>query len=339
MKKNKFDTANSFNDTSKKIISGVIALSLVGIGIETNLSPVLANNSPVMVAQNSQEKVRLAVMDFDYSSISNPSYLNLIEGAGRGVSDVVVTELVETGKYRVIERSRLNTVLQEQNLGASGRMDASTAAEIGRLLGVELVMLGSITQFDLQDRNTGFGMFGFGFGNQTKKALVTINSRLVNTTTGEILMTAEGKAEVAQVDGQVRVRGVGVGTSTNNDATLLTVATQDAVKQIITKMEEKQGELSTIAKVLPTTSGLIADVSGNTVVINKGNQHGYGKGLKLSIERVSREIKDPATGKVIRRVTSQLGIVELTEVDGTSSVGKVVKGAGFKVGDIASPMQ
>jgi len=327
-------------------ISGLATLTMITVGLHqhtesahANLTTTTPNQQNLLLAQNNQERVRLAVMDFDYSSLSNPSYLNLIEGSGRGVSDIVVNQLVESGQYRVIERSRLDTVINEQNLGASGRVDASTAAEIGRLLGVELVMVGSITQFDLQDRNTGFGFAGFGFGNQTKKALVTINTRLINTTTGEILMSNEGKAEVAQVDGQLRVRGIGGGTSTNNDATLLTTATQDAVKEIISKMNQQQSNLSAIAKVTPTTSGLVADVAGNSVIVNKGNQHGYRQGLKLSIERVSREIKDPATGEVIRRVTDQVGIIELHDVDSVSSVGRVISGSGFRVGDIASPIQ
>ncbi len=328
--------------TQSVIATTLLTLSMLIAQISQEIKPAYSNENieeNLLLAQNNQERVRLAVMDFDYSSISNPSYLNLIEGSGRGVSDIVVNQLVESGQYRVIERSRIDTVLNEQNLGASGRVDTSTAAEIGRLLGVELVMVGSITQFDLQDRNTGFGFAGFGFGNQTKKALVTISTRLINTTTGEILMSAEGKSEVTQVDGQLRVRGIGGGTSTNNHATLLTTATQDAVKDIIARMDEKRGELTSIAKVLPTASGLVADVAGNSVIVNKGNQHGYRQGLKLSIGRVSREIKDPSTGQVIRRVTEQVGIVEINNVDANSSEGRIISGSGLRVGDIASPME
>lgn len=326
-----------------KIVSMAIASSFMGtsmltLSLNTLIQPAHSKPAQNLIAQNDQERVRLAVMDFDYSSLSNPSYLNLIEGSGRGVSEIIVNELVTSGNYRVIERSRIQDVLNEQNFGASGRVDNSTAAEIGRLLGVELIMVGSITQFDLQDRNTGFGFLGFGFGNQTKKALVTINSRLINTTTGEIVMSAEGKAEVAQVDGQLRVRGVGVGTSTNNDGTLLSVATQDAAKQLVEQMNERQGQLSSIARVNPTTPGLVADVAGSNVIINRGSSHGYRNGLRLSIERVSREIKDPETGAVIRRVTDPVGVIELQDVDSTSSQGRVISGTGFRVGDIASPM-
>lgn len=98
------------------------------------------------------KKIRVAVLDFDYSAVSNPTWLSYFNGGAKGVSDMIVNQLVETGKYRVIERSRLDAILAEQNLGASGRVDASTAAEIGRLLGVEMVVIGSVTQFDIEKK-------------------------------------------------------------------------------------------------------------------------------------------------------------------------------------------
>jgi len=55
----------------------------------------------------------------------------------------------------------------------------------------------------------------------------------------------------------------------------------------------------------------------------------------LTIERVTKEIKDPATGTVIRRLSSQIGLIQLTDVDDVSSVGKVVSGSDLKVGDLA----
>ena len=158
-----------------KIVPIAIASSLITISLSSlNISPYQAlaqsQSSQTLLAQNNQERLTIAVMDFDYSSLSNARNLNLIDGAARGVSDVVAGELVDTRKYRVIERSRLNDVLNEQGLTDSGLVDPGTAAQIGRLLGAELIMVGSITQFDLQERGTGFGLFGFSLGNQTKKS-------------------------------------------------------------------------------------------------------------------------------------------------------------------------
>jgi len=71
--------------------------------------------------------------------------------------------------------------------------------------------------------------------------------------------------------------------------------------------------------------------------LNKGSANGYRVGLRVSIERVSQQVKDPATGKVIRQITQPLGIIEITEVDAESSVGKIISGTTFKIGDLAKP--
>jgi curli biogenesis system outer membrane secretion channel CsgG len=115
------------------------------------------SENPIAQANSSrkQEKLRVAVLDFDYSGLSNPQWLTFVNGGASGVSDMLVTQLVESGRYTVIERSRIDAVLKEQNFGASGRVDASTAAQIGQILGVDVVIIGSITQFDLQKKQSG----------------------------------------------------------------------------------------------------------------------------------------------------------------------------------------
>ena len=300
-----------------------------------------AQTPPSLIAQiNSDEKVRVAVLDFDYSALSNPQWLlNIFGGTASGVSDIFVNQLVKTDQYKVIERSRLDAVLAEQNLGASGRVDPSTAAQIGRILGVEVVIIGSVTQFDLQKKGTTFGLFGVNVGGQSTEGLVTLNIRAVNTTTGEIIMVAEGSGVGTQKDDQVYVFGMGGGTTTSNEGKLLSIATQKAVDEIIVEMDDNNSKLSAVPKVLPNVDGLVADVSGNTVVINKGSGDGYRVGLKLSIERVGKEIKDPETGEVIRRLSNQIGIVEIYDVDESSSVANIISGTGFQIGDLASPTQ
>jgi hypothetical protein len=48
---------------------------------------------------------------------------------------------------------------------------------------------------------------------------------------------------------------------------------------------------------------------------------------------VTKEIKDPATGQVIRRLSTPVGVVKVTDVDDISAVATAVSGTGFKVGD------
>ena len=61
--------------------------------------------------------------------------------------DILISELVKKGKYTVIDRERLSEVLQEKNLSISGDIDPKTAVKAGKLLGVEYVIAGSVTEF------------------------------------------------------------------------------------------------------------------------------------------------------------------------------------------------
>jgi hypothetical protein len=69
------------------------------------------------------------------------------------------------------------------------------------------------------------------------------------------------------------------------------------------------------------------------VILNIGSSHGLTAGTTLQVVRVSRVIKDPATGKVIREVTSPVGAVRVDDVDEGSSVGTLLSGDDVKVGD------
>lgn len=285
------------------------------------------------------EKVRVAVLDFDFSSVSSPVLLSIFPAGSRGVSEILVNRLVKSGNFTVVERSQIEAILKEQDFGDSGRVDASTAAQIGRILGVEAVIIGSVTQFDIQQKRSGGGFFGFGAASSNTTAYVKLNIRVVNTNTAEILFVAEGNGTDNQSDTEVRVFGVGGGSATSNEGKLLTQATEKAIDQVISDLNTKSANLAALPKALPSVNATVADATGNTVVLNKGKSDGYRVGMKLSIERVTRQVKDPSTGKVIRNITQAMGMIELVDVDATSSVGKITTGGKFKVGDIAKPAQ
>jgi hypothetical protein len=82
--------------------------------------------------------------------------------------------------------------------------------------------------------------------------------------------------------------------------------------------------------------GLVADATAGEIVLNVGSKAGVYKGMKLQIKRTGREIKDPATGKVIRRIEESVGEVTIEDVDATSSVGKFSGSGTPKVGDHAT---
>jgi len=91
-------------------------------------------------APASDQRPTVAVLpSFDNSSLLNHADY---ESLGKGIADVLITELAANPTIRVVERDRIQSLIEEQNLGASGRVDKETAAKIGRILGAQHVILG-----------------------------------------------------------------------------------------------------------------------------------------------------------------------------------------------------
>ena len=93
----------------------------------------------------------MAVIEFK-NKVSGWSSWNWYD-AGRGAQDMFVTELVKSGKYRVIEREQLAAIMQEKHLSLSGDIDPKTAMKIGKMLGVEYLIAGAVTELGV--RKTG----------------------------------------------------------------------------------------------------------------------------------------------------------------------------------------
>jgi curli biogenesis system outer membrane secretion channel CsgG len=324
-----------FSNSVKFIRLSFSALLLTGLYAPVVVLPAAAE---VQIAQ-AQPRLRIAVLDFEFASTGQTWSWWGGGAPSQGVSDLLTNKLVDGGAYTLIERSRIQAVLQEQNLALSGRIDASTAAEVGRILGADAVVIGSVTRYNLNQGSSGVSVLGIGTNRRRNSAEVQLTARLVNTTTSEIIATAEGSGEASQGSGGVSVLGVNVNSDNNNTDELLSNAAQAAVEQLSGELTSKASSMAALPATVPNISALVADVAGGTIIINKGSQDGFRAGMTISIERVTREVKDPATGEVIRTVTAPVGQIELTNVEARSSEGRVLSGSGMKVGDRAIAVQ
>jgi curli biogenesis system outer membrane secretion channel CsgG len=298
------------------------------------------------------QKKRVAVLNFEYGTVrsSTQAIFGTDQDVGKGISDMLVQKLVQDGKYSVIERNALDKVLGEQNFSNSDRADASTAAKIGRILGVDAIIIGSITQFGRDDQHTNIGGGGYGgygsrlgiggIGTKKSKAVVGITARLVNTTTGEILAAVTGKGESQRSGTSLIGAGAGGGSgggagldmgSSNFGQTILGEAVQAAVADTATQLDTAAGNLPTV-KV--SVSGLVADVSGNTLIINVGSKTGLKVGDTLDISRQVRTVKDPASGKVLKAITDKIGSGTVTQIDQDSATVTFAGTGPAKVGDV-----
>ena len=109
---------------------------------------------------------RIAVMDFDYATVH--TYSAAIFGSnvdvGKGIADLLVTDLVKDGTYSIIERKALDKLMAEQNFSNSNRADPTSAAKLGKVLGVDAILVGSITEFGNETKKTNLGGMGGNWG-------------------------------------------------------------------------------------------------------------------------------------------------------------------------------
>jgi hypothetical protein len=158
--------------------------------------------------------------------------------------------------------------------------------------------------------------------------------------TAEILASETGQAESTRsgtnllgAGGNWPTNGAGqVDMSSSNFAeTIIGEAVNGAVTELAGKLSGDSGKLP---HQTVQVNGLVADATGNEIVINVGSRGGVHVGDRLAVTRVSRVIKDPSTGKPLRSVEEPVGQLQITSVDEGSAVGTFTGTGQAKVGDV-----
>lgn len=220
----------------------VTALILVGCeavsGLTGSQSNVTAKSDTTLqdeLGPYNGPRSRLAVADFEWkvgqsgrsvkiSGLPGTDGITISEeerGVVTGLEDMLTTALVQSQRYRVLERSQLDEVQAEQKLAASGQVAADTAAQQGRITGADILVIAAITGWE-PDTGGGSaggigGLFGKagavigGLAGSMDKSSMAMDIRLVDATTGEVLAATNIAAESKDVDIGAALGGFGGG--------------------------------------------------------------------------------------------------------------------------------
>lgn len=282
-----------------------------------------------------EDKIRIAVVDFDTEAIRHNwryswSHANL----ARAAADNLATELVQTGTFRVIERQQLDLVLAEQNLGDYGRVDPSTAARIGKILGVQLVVIGGVTEFGVDEKKAkvpqvGKWKWGRGVGGKLVTGKSALTARLVDTTTAEILGAYEADAKSQFAEGEF----AGASLGTTWDSGLASKVLAEAVEGLAREISRYGSDLQP-STVRGGLEGKVARIDGVKIYLNLGDASGVKAGDRFEVRSQGEEILDPDTGESLGSEESVLGVIEVEKiVNDRLSVARAVEGSGFGVGN------
>ena len=109
-------------------------------------------------------------------------------GVGWDLSGMLSNELSNTRSFQVVERKKIQSVLSEQNLAASGRVNNATGAKIGKLIGAKYLVTANVSAFErnVQDTGGGISYKGISIGGKKDKAYIAVDLRVIDSTTGAV---------------------------------------------------------------------------------------------------------------------------------------------------------
>lgn len=273
-------------------------------------------------------KKRVAVFEFEDKTDHRVRWWTG-QSVGRGMADMLVTSLVKSGRYRVIERQEIDKIINEQQLGQSGMVTAQSAAKVSQLLGVEIAIIGSVTEFGHQRSDTGGRVKRIGVGVSKMAATVGLDIRFINTSTGEILAAENIRRQKSKKGLSISTPKFDFRNKNRFDDSLVGKATREAIEDIVKLLDDKGAAIPWQAKIIT--------VKGNTVFINAGSEAGVQVGDVFYIYSKGEELIDPDTGISLGSIESKIGKIEVTNNNignGKASQCVIKEGSGFKKGDL-----
>lgn len=205
------------------VLAGCEAIS----GLTSSQSGVETKSGTSLVEElgpHNGPRARLAVADFTWkvnqggrsvkiSGFPGSDGITISEqeqGAMSGLEDMLTTGLVQSQRFRVLERSQLSAVQDEQRLGASGQTNQATAAQQGNITGADILVVAAVTGWEPNTSGGSGGGLGGMFGTagaliggitgSMDKSSMAMDIRLIDATTSEVLAATNISAEAKDVD-------------------------------------------------------------------------------------------------------------------------------------------
>jgi len=246
-----------------------------------------------------------------------------LSDVGGGLAALLSTALVESGQFTVVERTRLSSVMMEQELAASNMLKADGAPEVGQLLGAQYLVMGEVTEFTEEAKRSAFSI-GIGNGDRRlalapgkREGKVAIDVRVVNASTGEVV-------KAFHVSEKVKARAFSV-TLEQDDISLghsqlANTALGQAARAAINEVAQK---FATTAAKEPWR-GAVVDYDQYGIAINAGRKSGVKVGDAFQVRRIAKILTDPATGRVLGKRAYNVGEIKIMQIEDHLAFGEYI---------------
>jgi curli biogenesis system outer membrane secretion channel CsgG len=268
-------------------------------------------------------KRRIAILDFENLADFGGQKL------GSAVADQLISHVARSNRFVLIERSRIEQVLQEQALGQSGTITEETAAQVGKLLGVECLVLGKIfdARQETQNKKIDNEEKEWSLKLKATVGIVHISYKMVNTTTGEILLADDVSETEIKPGFGLKTKDVDLENMFEFDETVLGIAVRKAVNKIAQDIVDNASVIEWIGKVVQS--------SADTLIYFTP---GRGAGVKLEqlfdiYETVDSEAEELLNEDLNEYNQSKARIKVTGFIGDKVARGKVIQGENIKRGD------
>jgi len=289
-------------------------------------------------------QARLGVLEVDNNSSSNSYTVSTMMGdinysdsntgvPVNGIDAIVIDSLSQTGRFRLVERTELSSVLGEQDLASSGRVAKPSGAKTGNVLGAQYLVQLVITDYETNTSGTDKGIGGLltksvpllgGVKAGKSTGRVGLNMRLIDAETSEITFTKQIEAVINETN--LGFGGVGLIGDVGLGGFMSSYSKTPIGQAVIAGINQAVFELIKQVGAKPA-EGSIVKADASQIYVNLG-QDSVAVGDRLQVLKKGEELIDPETGISLGGSTTVIGEIEVNQVQEKFSIARPISLSG-----------
>ena len=224
-----------------------------------------------------------------------------------------------TRKFEVVGRSDLSDIVKEQDLGASGNVDAKTAAKAGKLTGAKYLLVSTVDDF--QDYVETATFEGTGRSSTKRVFRFSVIGKIYDSSTGKLLESANLQTGNDAFKDISENRSYSVKDGNLSDEMMVAVA-----RDLAQKIANRLVDVIYPAKILIKRD--------KEVTINRGEGGGVAVGDTFNVFALGEELIDPDTKESLGREEAKVGKVKITQVNPKTSLADILDDTGIDKGAV-----
>jgi curli biogenesis system outer membrane secretion channel CsgG len=231
----------------------------------------------------------------------------------------LIDRINATRKFDVVSRSDLNDILKEQDLGASGNVDAKTAAQAGKLTGATFLLVTTVDDF--QDYVETATFTGTDRSATKRVFRLSVVGKLYDSSTGKLIESANLQTGNDAFKDITENRSYSTKDGNLTDEMMVAVA-----RDMAQKIANHFADVIFPVKVLVRRD--------KEVTLNRGEGGGVAVGDTFNAFALGQELIDPDTKESLGHEEVKVGTVKITQVNPKTSTAEILDDTGIDKGAI-----